>query len=218
MADDESDFSEEWDEYEWERFLQQQDRNTERYLGLLEKYMDHPDRDQLIAREMGWGIDDDKDVEGFVSEMEEEMECFLDEEDAGFSDEDEEDSFSDSPLFRRTMRLNQRISRMMDRHPHLEDQPDMIKLAACAATCGAKLGAALCRDDFAELGMTIAYLKRGLKAANDALDACEGLVRRKALTRRQLAGARADLFALRDATVSLMGEYRAEWRRRFGRA
>ena len=43
-----------WDEYQWERFLQQQDRKTERYMELLEKYMDHPERDQIIAREMGW--------------------------------------------------------------------------------------------------------------------------------------------------------------------
>ena len=43
-----------WDEYDWERFLQQQDRKTERYMELLEKYIDHPERDQIIAREMGW--------------------------------------------------------------------------------------------------------------------------------------------------------------------
>ncbi len=43
-----------WDEYQWERFLQQQDRKTEQYMELLEKYMDHPERDQIIAREMGW--------------------------------------------------------------------------------------------------------------------------------------------------------------------
>src|ERR1700704_6239356 len=43
-----------WDEYEWERFLQQQDHKTEKYMELLEKYLDHPERDQIIAREMGW--------------------------------------------------------------------------------------------------------------------------------------------------------------------
>src|SRR5207245_1660097 len=43
-----------WDEYDWERFLQQQDRKTERYMELLEKYIDDPNRDQIIAREMGW--------------------------------------------------------------------------------------------------------------------------------------------------------------------
>ena len=43
-----------WDEYEWERFLQQQDYKTEKYMELLEKYLDHPQRDQIIAQEMGW--------------------------------------------------------------------------------------------------------------------------------------------------------------------
>src|SRR5438045_269414 len=43
-----------WDEYQWERFLQQQDHKTEKYMELLEKYLDHPQRDQIIAREMGW--------------------------------------------------------------------------------------------------------------------------------------------------------------------
>ena len=43
-----------WDEYQWERFLQQQDQKTEKYMELLEKYLDDPQRDQIIAREMGW--------------------------------------------------------------------------------------------------------------------------------------------------------------------
>ena len=43
-----------WDEYDWERFLQDQELRTEKYMGLIEKYMDHPDRDEIIAREMGW--------------------------------------------------------------------------------------------------------------------------------------------------------------------
>src|SRR5437764_12342627 len=43
-----------WDEYDWERFLQQQDQRTEKYMELLEKYIDDPNRDEIIAREMGW--------------------------------------------------------------------------------------------------------------------------------------------------------------------
>src|ERR1700681_3856125 len=43
-----------WDEHDWERFLQQQDHKTEKYMELLEKYLDDPQRDQIIAREMGW--------------------------------------------------------------------------------------------------------------------------------------------------------------------
>ena len=37
MPHDEENFSgDAWDEYQWERFLQEQDRNTEKYFGLLE--------------------------------------------------------------------------------------------------------------------------------------------------------------------------------------
>src|SRR5437762_7137009 len=43
-----------WDEFQWERFLQQQDQKTEKYMELLEKYLDDPQRDQIIAQEMGW--------------------------------------------------------------------------------------------------------------------------------------------------------------------
>jgi hypothetical protein len=37
-----------------ERFLQQQDGKTEKYMQLLETYLDDPRRDEIIAREMGW--------------------------------------------------------------------------------------------------------------------------------------------------------------------
>src|SRR6266478_1807626 len=43
-----------WDEYQWERFLQQQDQKTEKYMELLEKYLDDPHRHEIIARAMGW--------------------------------------------------------------------------------------------------------------------------------------------------------------------
>ena len=52
MAEHDSDRA--WDEYEWERFLQQQDQKTEKYMELLEKYIDDPQRDEIVAREMGW--------------------------------------------------------------------------------------------------------------------------------------------------------------------
>src|ERR1051325_908995 len=74
-----------WDECDWERFLQQQDRKTERYMELLEKYIDHPDRDQIIAREMGWTHLLDEDGERWADEVEE-----MFEEEMGDGDSDEE--------------------------------------------------------------------------------------------------------------------------------
>ena len=81
-----------WDEYDWERFLQQQDRKTEKYMELLERYIDHPDRDQIIAREMGWThlLNDagERWAEEVEEMFEEEMENELDDDE----DFDEEES------------------------------------------------------------------------------------------------------------------------------
>src|SRR5207237_10854102 len=43
-----------WDEYQWERFLQQQEGKAEKYMRLLEEHLDDPQRDEIIARETGW--------------------------------------------------------------------------------------------------------------------------------------------------------------------
>lgn len=44
----------EWDEFDYEKFMRESDARTDKYAELLEKYMDHPDRDKIIAKEMGW--------------------------------------------------------------------------------------------------------------------------------------------------------------------
>ncbi len=45
----------EWDEFDYEKFMRESDARTDKYGELLDKYMDHPDRDRIIAKEMGWG-------------------------------------------------------------------------------------------------------------------------------------------------------------------
>ena len=93
-----------WDEYDWERFLQQQDRKTEKYMELLERFIDDPNRDQIIAREMGWNHLLDKDgrewVENVDSLFDEELEA--DAEGEGDEDkEDAEDGFEVHPLYQK---------------------------------------------------------------------------------------------------------------------
>ena len=96
-----------WDEYDWERFLQQQDRKTEKYMELLERYIDDPNRDQIIAREMGWNhlLDEDgKNWEESVDSL------FEEEADALAADEQEEnqageESFEVHPLYQASFAL-----------------------------------------------------------------------------------------------------------------
>jgi len=92
-----------------------------------------------------------------------------------------------------------------------------VKLATHAALASAKLAAALSGDSLDEIGMTIAYLKRALKAITIAMEAAATTAENQWPDHP---------FAIRGtaaATVSSAGrhccpdgEYRGEWRRRFG--
>lgn len=210
MSDYDSNFEGEWDEYEWERFLQQQDRNTEKYLNLLEKYMDDPQRDQIIAQEMGWS----DWVTTIPENIEEEMERHAEESE----DDDEEgqtfEEFARTPLYQDTVKLHDYINKLFKKNPALEEMPDAVLMATSSAVCGAKLAAALCDEDSVELGMTIAYLKRGLKAVHDAMESAHRLTGKNLITRRQLSTLTRRIFRIRNAIIELMGYYRAEWRRR----
>ena len=86
------------------------------------------------------------------------------------------EEFSRSPIYQDTLKLHTWINSWLEREHSLKDDPEAIRLATRSAVCGAKLAAALlCGDDCTEIGMTIAYLKAGAKAANDALDAAARL-------------------------------------------
>jgi len=197
-----------WDEYDWERFLQQQDHKTEKYMELLEKYLDDPNRDQIIAREMGWtqlldGRDWTQEVDALLEEEEEEKPTPA-------------DSFEDHSLYRAAFALTVWIDHMFDQDATLQNEPSAVKLATHAALASAKLAAALSGEDVDEIGMTIAYLKRALKAITLSMDAAAALLREKRIAAPQHAVLLQRLFQVRDGIITLIGEYRCEWRRRFG--
>src|SRR5213595_3382602 len=215
MAEYEGESERIWDEYEWERFLQQQDGKTEKYMQLLETYLDDPDRDEIIAREMGWTqLLDAKDWSA-------EVDALLDE---GVTDDEEAvntnrsaEVFEEHDLYRAAFALTLWIDQLFDQKPTLQNEPAAVKLATHAALASAKLAAALSGDHLDEIGMTIAYLKRALKAITTSMDAAAQL--RKAaglISRSDYLVLQQRLFEVRDGIVSLMGEYRAEWRRCFG--
>src|SRR5216110_1994509 len=207
-----------WDEYEWERFLQQQDGKTEKYMQLLETYLDDPERDEIIAREMGWTqLLDAKDWSS-------EVDALLDE---GSADQDETDvenisrsadTFEEHDLYRAAFALTTWIDQLFDENASFQNEPAAVKLATHAALASAKLAAALSGDNLDEIGMTIAYLKRALKAITTSMNAAVQLRRKAAglITKSDYLVLQQRLFEVRDGIIRLMGEYRAEWRRRFG--
>jgi hypothetical protein len=216
MSDDEQP-EKVWDEYDWERFLQELDQKTEKYMELLEKYIDDPHRDQIIAREMGWYHLLDKDGEKWAEEVDSNFE----ESAAAQLGNDSEDGTGDAdevgsdmhPLYRASFALTVWIDQLFEECPSVENFPAGRKLSTQAAFASSKLAAALSDDDVDEIGMTIAYLKRALKAINLCLEAAAQLRTRLEPDRHGTLNER--LFQIRDGIINLMGEYRSEFRRRY---
>ncbi|MGI8820546.1 MAG: hypothetical protein ACR2ID_06750 [Chthoniobacterales bacterium] len=208
-----------WDEYEWERFLQQQDHKTDKYMELLEKYLDHPQRDQIIAREMGWT----QLLSG--EEWTEEADLALPDESPLPESETAADEsfignpiegFEDHSLYRAAFALTVWIDQLFDEQTALQNEPAAVKLATHSALASAKLAAALSDDDVDEIGMTIAYLKRALKAMTTSMEAAGQMLNERLINQRQHGALMQRLFQVRDGIITLMGEYRGEWLRRFG--
>jgi hypothetical protein len=184
---------------------------------LLETYLDDPRRDEIIAREMGWTqLLDEKDWSA-------EVDALLDET----ASEDEEsdvdntaasgETFQEHNLYRAAFDLTLWIDQLFDQNATLQNEPAAVKLATHAALASAKLAAALSGDHLDEIGMTIAYLKRALKAITTSMNAAAQLRKSAGLiSRSEYLVLQQRLFEVRDGIVSLMGEYRGEWRRRFG--
>jgi hypothetical protein len=219
MPGDEYEPDRAWDEYEWERFLQQQDRKTEKYMELLEKYLDHPQRDQIIAREMGWthlltsdGWSDEEDANAADVEAVG-VENEANDDDAASSSID---TFEEHSLYRSAFALTVWIDQLFDENSTLQNDPAAVKLATHSALASAKLAAALSDDDVDEIGMTIAYLKRALKAITTSMDAAAQMSAEHSINPRQHGVLLQRLFQVRDGIITLMGEYRGEWLRRFG--
>ena len=207
-----------WDEYDWERFLQQQDRKTEKYMELLERYIDDPNRDQIIAREMGWYHLLDKDGEKWAetvdSLFDEEFEEDMDDEEEATENGDE-DGYEVHPLYQASFALTIWIDQLFEELGDAQNKPAAVKLSTNSAIASAKLAAALSDDDVDEIGMTIAYLKRALKAVMTALEAAMQLRKEVRLGAEKYATLNQRLFQIRDGIILLMGEYRSEWRRRY---
>jgi hypothetical protein len=200
-----------WDEYDWERFLQQQDSKTERYMELFEKYIDDPNRDQIIAQEMGWTHLLDQPSEE-IEEIEFESDFEVEEE----GEEETQEVFESHPLYQNAFSLTVWIDQLFDEVPSVASSPLGVKLASHVAVASAKLAAALSDHETEEIGMTIAYLKRALRAISTAVEAATQMSHDGSLKTRQFEELYERLFQVRDSIIVMMGDLRAEWRRRYG--
>jgi hypothetical protein len=212
-----SHFEKAWDEFKWERFLQEQERRTEKYIELLEKYIDHPQRDEIIAEEMGWK----HLIDGDSRDWEEEVDASFDDDDDEDTDNKDEDagfSFERHPIYKQAIEFNMELDNLLDDSDEkVREHPAMVALNTQATLATAKLSLALSDEQMEDLGMCIAYLKRALAALTSGLDSTMHLLEGGFITNEVFQKLRERIFGIRNDIVKTMGDYRAEFRRRHGR-
>ncbi len=208
-----------WDEYEWERFLKEQEVRTEKYMELLEKYMDDPRRDEIIAREMQWTYFSDGESRDWEEEVDaqfqEEMAALEDALDGEESANAPEASFERNPVYLKALGLSSELSDLLNGLPSsVIEHPAAIMLQSHCTMTAAKLAAAFNDDELEELGMTIAYLKRALFMANHCLESLAQLWEGEMIEAERHQAIRGRIFEIRDGIVGTMGDYRAKFRKR----
>lgn len=201
-----------WDEFKWERFLQEQERRTEKYMELNDQYRDHPNRDEIIAKEMGW----QHLIGGESRDWDEAVDAAFDEQDDAGQDTSLH-GFERNPIYMKALAFNGRIDDLYDSlDEKTREHPAMISLENHVTVATSKLAAALNDDYVEELGMSIAYIKRSLASLNLALDAALNLMEGGFVNEETFVQLRTGIFDIRDDVVATVGAYRAEFRRRNG--
>lgn len=218
------------DEFGWEKQLQESDAMTNRYMELLEAYLDHPEREQIIAHEMGWdGLD------GMMDTDADEDEDFVFDTGSFFDGDEDQDYVPLEPLAHTEGRDWIRCRDGKIRHP-LSDRAATLAMRmwrACkesglaknagdadadiqtmlfnTQTISVKLAGALdslAYEEDPDGGFIVACLKRALSHFSQAINSINIVSQTDSLPGAVLQGFRDEIFAIRQEVLSLMQHYR----------
>lgn len=213
------------DEFEWERFMKEADQRTDKHSELLEKYMDHPDRDQIVAREMGWDKLAD-DLESYEEAVESgDVEPF------DFNEDDFEEPVPNPltegtdwimgscghpvhPLQEQATETVMELwheckdAGLLEEEANNDTLHEMLFNGQCV---GAKLAGALnslAYDHATDGAFVVACLKRALPYFDDMMQALDKVREKKFLPEERLARFSFDMFAIRAEIVQIMDRFR----------
>jgi hypothetical protein len=204
---------EEWDEFDYEKFMQESDARTDKYIELLDKYGDSDEGEKIIAQEMNWTSAEEHDLDestfGLDSDEVPELEPVAETEGVDWIRTDDGDIVH--PLqyrcFSNAMKLwDECTDSDTDADEHVSE------LITGYQIVSAKLAGALnnlaygCEDD--ERAFTVACLKRTISLLHKAQESLEHPAIPNRLPAATLSRVRAELFDLRESILGLMDEFR----------
>ncbi len=128
--------------------------------------------------------------------------------------------FERDPLYRKAVRFAvyvHRVARLYRPRRRKRDPKPVDELVLNAYVAGAMLAAGLGRMDDTEIGFSIAYLKRALRATHAALQALHEVRARSHFPQKASDHVARRLVALREDIVGEVMALRKTWKERFGR-
>ena len=126
--------------------------------------------------------------------------------------------FERHPLYRKALRFGSyvhRVSRLYRPRRRKKDPKPVDELVLNSYMTGAMIAAGVGRMDDAEIGFSIAYLKRALRSTHRALQALHEIRGKKNLPEKAADHVTHRLISLRDDVVSEVMDLRQEWREKF---
>ncbi|MCG2660895.1 MAG: hypothetical protein L6437_11695 [Kiritimatiellae bacterium] len=213
------------DEFAWEKFMKAADRRTDKYSELLDKYKGHPDRERIVAREMGWTwvedmldarengtfkADDDQAGDDLTEAPDLEPNPLTEGEDWVR----DEYGHPQHPLTLRAINISMGMWRQCKDQGLLDETGDeaLHTMLFQTQVTGAKLAGALnslCyRGEDVDAGFVVANLKRALQHLHQAIEATGAVQAKALLPAQELKDYRASLFALREEILALMKRFR----------
>ncbi|MDR1280404.1 MAG: hypothetical protein LBK99_06245 [Opitutaceae bacterium] len=223
-----------WNEFDWERYLRDQDENILRYLACYEKLRKHPQRLDEAARLMGWDMEEwngetwnDESGKVAVSASGEALDddsdsaAADDDDDAadddaipGMDDDDEPYTLHKNPVFIATRAIYLSLSRSWARLAgDPANVPQHLAVSHLHALQAGEMQSFLAMQalDFGDYALAISFFKRALHELNATM-ASLGQVKADAsrLLRGYCAGAMPRLFDLREIWLRVMAGCRHE--------
>ena len=203
-----------WNEFDWERYLREQDETVRRYLTYYEAFKGNPDRIDEVAELMGWGQDEwteEEEVEETETAKTEETESSDFKEDEGVY------TLHKNPIFVATKAISLSLKARWEQKAGDHGKvPQSLALAFLASLHRQEEYAihAIHALDFGDYAMAVSLFKRALSALNGSLAL---LNHESAAKSRTVATYRDDalprLFDLREIWLRVMTECRDELER-----
>ena len=128
------------------------------------------------------------------------------------------EDFEKHPLYRKALRFGtyvNRVAHLYRPRRRKRDPKPVEELVLNAYMTGASIAAGVGRLEDAEIGFSIAYLKRALRSTHLALQALHEVGVKRQLPEKAAEHVTRKLISLRDDVVSEVMSLRQEWREKF---